>query len=295
MNKEDFTHVNWDTEIDCDETLYLSEKELKHRSSDAIMCWTLMQDHIQRNVGVNEKEPHKIANSFRMLQYFLGKFLLHHAKVYDREVFSKANSDNYDGLKSFKEAYQNIEESTIPLKLLRAVEQSLIFKCDINRAQRMAEVGTIEDIKAHFKRFAIKALDPVDALDEGDRDTIRVIHDDVNYHISIMYKRLDQRKIDCRTAAEEHRSNIKRYHSIIKPIYEHLKDRGVENPWVMEGGGSQVQMFFGVQSRYLGILYLDSRNSKENSNDYTLVVESKTDLKLFTSMNIEGVSVKPFG
>jgi hypothetical protein len=56
---------------------------------------------------------------------------------------------------------------------------------------------------------------------------------------------------------------IERHHERIKSVYEYCKALGVGDIWVLSGGGGQLQAFFGNNTGYLAILYLDMENLAE--------------------------------
>ena len=73
---------------------------------------------------------------------------------------------------------------------------------------------------------------------------------------------------------------IERHHPMVKAVYEHCVNAGIGDVWVLCGGGSQLQAFFGNAKGYLGILYLDLEDLKEHQqvseNGYLEAVGNKT-------------------
>lgn len=65
---------------------------------------------------------------------------------------------------------------------------------------------------------------------------------------------------------------IKRYHPLIKKAYEYCVSLDIGDIWVMCGGGSQLQAFFGNKSGYLGILYLGMEDQKDEESEYVKAV-----------------------
>lgn len=65
---------------------------------------------------------------------------------------------------------------------------------------------------------------------------------------------------------------IKRYHGLIKQVYEYCVSLNAGDIWVMCGGGAQIQAFFGNKTGYLGILYLGMENEKDEESEYVKAV-----------------------
>ena len=61
----------------------------------------------------------------------------------------------------------------------------------------------------------------------------------------------------------------------------------------MEGGGGQVQMFFGDERGYIAILYLDMRDSrKPRGKGYILQINGKDNDKYFKGVKIPGIKIR---
>jgi len=101
---------------------------------------------------------------------------------------------------------------------------------------------------------------------------------------------------------------IERHHAMIRAVWEHCQTALGDDVWVLCGGGCQLQAFFGGKNGYLGILYLDLESREEQkrlsgnghlaavgNESYTLVVESTSELGVFTTMAVPGVTVRAFG
>jgi hypothetical protein len=71
---------------------------------------------------------------------------------------------------------------------------------------------------------------------------------------------------------------IERHHALIKAIYKYCVGLEVGDIWVLCGGGAQLQAFFGNQSGYLAILYLDLEDieSQESMSEYLASCGNKT-------------------
>jgi len=94
------------------------------------------------------------------------------------------------------------------------------------------------------------------------------------------------------------------YHEKIKSVYEHCVrlDRGPV--WVMVGGGSQVQAFFGHDQGYFAILFLDDCNLPRDTQAqreklakkcHTLQPQGELNEQLLGGMKLPGVKVEYFG
>ncbi len=70
---------------------------------------------------------------------------------------------------------------------------------------------------------------------------------------------------------------VSRHHDLIKAAYEYTKDKTGGDIWVLSGGGSELQAFFGNETGYLGILYLSSKlqDIVDENIVYKLVPEKK--------------------
>jgi hypothetical protein len=100
------------------------------------------------------------------------------------------------------------------------------------------------------------------------------------------------------------------YSYLVKRVYDYICKKTDKKVWVMSGGGMQVQAFFGTtteghtekirdkdknihevykphDSRYLAILYLGMENEKDLSEEYTMVVEERANMKMFDDFDKE--------
>lgn len=131
-------------------------------------------------------------------------------------------------------------------------------------------------------------------------------HDGVPYSLAIADGRggYDPKKV----AREvfHYRLTLERHHEHVKSVYEFLaKKEELGDIWVMVGGGSQLQVFFGNKNGYLGILYLTLENLKEQdrltangylasvgNTSFTLVVQFEKNNDIFKEMKVPGVTVQ---
>lgn len=98
---------------------------------------------------------------------------------------------------------------------------------------------------------------------------------------------------------------IERHHAMIKGVYDHLKAQVEGELWVLSGGGAQLQAFFTNNTGYLGILYLDMVNLREQTRlsdsgllkasgneSFTLTPNFSHNNILFKDMKVSGVRVR---
>lgn len=101
---------------------------------------------------------------------------------------------------------------------------------------------------------------------------------------------------------------IERHHHKVKTIFEHAQARSSTPIWVLCGGGSQLQAFFGSVDGYLAILYLDLQDLQEHvvlassgylkavgNEAYSLVLERVASKHVFEGLSVPGVRAKMFG
>lgn len=101
---------------------------------------------------------------------------------------------------------------------------------------------------------------------------------------------------------------IERHHEMVKKVYEYCSARCDTPVWAMCGGGSQVQVFFGTVTGYLGILYLTLEDLAEQERltangyleacgceSYVLVLQTGAGKAVFSGMQVPGVEVRGFG
>ena len=284
MKKTDFTHVDWDKEIE--ETPLKTDLGIARKSKNAVMTWVRLEPRLKEGFNKAE-EAHVKANALRMIQYFLGKFLYHNARVYKREINW---DDNYNPIKELD--VEGVVESKLPLSKIKEIEKMFHAKENERRKEKKEQDGGYSEIKEMFKRRGIKVYRPKGLRREGDRDTVAIKHDKVRYHISIMKGTAQSRKDDVDEKIENHNKNIELYHELTKKAYLELQRLGIKDLWAMEGGGMQVQIFFGDITGYLGILYLDMRYPKKLRNeDYSLQVDREKNDEIFENFSAEGIRV----
>lgn len=93
--------------------------------------------------------------------------------------------------------------------------------------------------------------------------------------------------------AQDYKETVRRYHPIVKTIYEEIKNRlGGKPLYAMPGGGGQHQVFFGNENGYIGILYLDMKNSKRNSTSYTLTSNGRHGDTILKDFKMDGIDFR---
>lgn len=91
----------------------------------------------------------------------------------------------------------------------------------------------------------------------------------------------EEGRIDSLLHCIKHRELIiERHHDKIKQIYDYCVGLDVGDIWVMSGGGSQLQAFFGNNTGYLAILYLDMEDITEEVNSEYMAAIGNTTLTL---------------
>jgi len=93
------------------------------------------------------------------------------------------------------------------------------------------------------------------------------------------------------------------YHERVKEVYDYLKTKTDDDIWVMAGGGSQLQAFFGNKDGYIAILYLDmdtyikvgdtnaTKARMIKTKDYTLSVQFEHNNHYFDDCTIENLEI----
>ena len=286
MKKEDFTHVDWEKEIV--EVPLKTKRGRLNRSLNATMTWAQIEGDFMMRFEESE-DPQEKANILRMLQYFLGKFIFHHALIYDKEINW---NDNFDPLAVLNT--EGLPESKLPLSRIKQLEKLFHQHENKRRKEEKAKDGGYQEVKKMFEAHGLKVYKPKGLRKEGDRDTVCVKHDGVRYHISIMKDKAPHRKAKVEQKVAEHKVNMERYHDFVKPIYEEISKRYPGDVWAMEGGGAQVQMFFGNEDGYIGILYLDMRKANKLRDSHRMVLENPKADELIGDMQIPGLTISTY-
>lgn len=286
--------INWYTEIDTNEIDYNDKEAVVELFSDYLSVYSLLLQHFES--APDKFDDESKSNTMRVLHYLSGKSSLFHSLFYGKDL----NSDEYTEGNTLGELEKNynIKKSTIPLENVKHTVDAL-FK--INQARKDAKKvkdGGIDEVNTKLEEKGLKTVAAKGLGKEGNRDTACIMHDGIPYHISFMKRDGERSDETFDEKVSEHHKNIKKYHKIVKPLFYRIKElANAENLWVMEGGGSQVQMFFGDERGYIGILYLGMRTSKTSAifrKDYTLQINGSKNDKYFKDIEyiIPNIKVK---
>jgi hypothetical protein len=91
----------------------------------------------------------------------------------------------------------------------------------------------------------------------------------------------EEGRIDSLLHGIKHRELIiERHHDKIKQVYDYCVNLDVGDIWILCGGGSQLQAFFGNHTGYLAILYLDMEDINERVNSEYMKVIGNTSYTL---------------
>jgi len=283
--------VNWYTEIN-NEPAGENKEDIIDKLSMYLKLYVMTLNHLKTNiVGYDEEQK---ANFMRVVQYLYGKYTLYHSLLYERDL----NDEQYlydEEMSNLTKEY-NIKKSNMPLKNVLSVVDifnGIIKKSDEENKKQNPD-GGFDEVKTEFEKRGLEPIKPKGIGKEHDRDTVCIMHDGIPYHISVMKGKDRRTKNVFDTDVSEHHKNIRRYHNIVKPLFYKIKElTGSENLWVMEGGGGQVQMFFGDEKGYIAILYLDMRDTKKlpRYRTYTLQVNGNNNDKYFEGVKIPGIRI----
>lgn len=189
----------------------------------------------------------------------------------------------------FNYYYQNMSDSTdlefcYPIEDFELDENFIVDSDNLDYIEKVldvfkeekAENNILEYVKAEKLFSEFFDMKHADVFISSDRDYI-YLKNELKYRIEIMKNSDDDiRRKNTKEAARLHEIIIEKYHDIAKKIVSFYNSKGFEDVYVMEGGGSQFQLFFGDKDGYLSILYLDLKDGTEN--DYTLVPERLGDM-----------------
>lgn len=295
LNTQVFDQLNWDKEI-VEPTVSQDAQYL--RLSNAVQIWVLAKQQLAGNVKAAEK-PHEKSNMMRMHQYFYAKFLYQHALAYGKDVDllkeDKSSGREEDVMVYLKRVLgDKLERSKLPLNKMVSIRRIFYEVIKKRRDEQKSANGGYDEVKTLFEAEGLKCVKPKGLCKEGDRDTVCTIHDGVRYHLSLMKNSESRTKDKAKQEADEHKEMIKYYHTLVKEVYEKIKQfPDIGDVWAMEGGGMQHQVFFGNKNGYLGILGLDMKNLKKQpvNKSYTLQVQSVKNDKVFKKFNVKNVKI----
>lgn len=293
-NTQLLTQINWNEEI-ANET-FASEDDMYQRASEAVFNWTMIEDLINDHKSKSDSVP---ANLVRMAEYFFGKFIYMNTMVYNKDGDVKDSLKQIPYISKLKKEFGKIERSKLPIAKLREVEEMLSEVTRKRRAKEIPKDGYYEEGKQLLEKAGVEVFEPSwhTVSKSSDRDEYHFKHEDGTiYHMYVLRGGRTFAKVKQDVA--EKREAIKRYHEIIKPVYDHVKNElGVNDLWVMAGGGGQTQFFFGDGDKgYLAIMYMDMRSSKvrpglDKLKTYSLLPQGKRGDDLFENFKMDGVKI----
>lgn len=116
-----------------------------------------------------------------------------------------------------------------------------------------------------YKKFGIDATVPGGFYHSGDRNEIEYIYDNMtirNYVMkdSFFTNRNRSKESQIKENLLRFKLTMERWEPQIRKIYNYYKNMAVGHFWMMEGGGGELQMFYGDDEGYVGCLHLDLLN-----------------------------------
>ncbi len=294
-NTKALNQVDWDSEIVDPKITDMTDEELASRASRAVMRYNLAMYHLDK--GLLSKEAYVRANTLRMLQYFYGLFIYYHGAFYNKPKDSNVREFTPDMKKVMKE-HGKLERSTLPMEKIKEIQGVFDRILDKQKEEERKEFpdGGFEELQKLFKRCGLDVIESTCVSRHGDRDHGSVIHDGVEYVLYLMKTSRMQGKRTLEAAREEagdYQETVRRYHPLVKAIYDEIKKRIGKQIYAMPGGGAQHQVFFGDEDGYIACLYLDMKSSKKNSdNGYTLTGQGRRGDTLLQGINIEDIKFK---
>lgn len=296
-NTQKLSQVDWDKEI-ANQPEVSSDAQAS-RASTAVQVWSLAQHYLKANVEKAIKDDDvKKSNLMRIHEYFYGKFVYHHALYYGKDCDLIETEKEFrrgdHPLVELRKQFGKLPKSKLPMKKIKELEYIFTSIVEAQRAERKAKDGGYEEVKTLIEQEGLKCVKPKGLRKEGDRDTVCTIHDGVRYHLYLMKKEGKRSRAEAKEEVNDHKHVIDRYHPLVKQIYDKIKKfKDVGDVWAMAGGGMQCQVFFGNNTGYLAILYLDMKNTKAKlGKDYILQVNwNKNDI-LFKDFKVDGIKVR---
>lgn len=310
-NTHIYPNVDWDKEIATENDL--EQEEHAEKSGNYLIAMHQIIEQVNKNIdeagGAEKLDNHLKANMMRMVEFFYCKFFYHHAMFYRDKKFldllenQKKYGERFEHpVTSVQNKFGKTEKSNIPIEKLEFLAKSLIESVKKRREESEPKDGGFDEAKAMFEKEGLVIERPIGLRKEGDRDTCCVVHDGIRYHIYLMKSNSHhgmRTQDSAKEEANDLRGLIEKYHSVVKLIHDKMKAElpGMENLWVMEGGGMQHQAFFGNENGYIAILYLGMKKSKARKTDLTLVFEGYEDepkWQTYKDFKVDGVECRAF-
>lgn len=149
-----------------------------------------------------------------------------------------------------------------------------------------------------FKNYGFE-IDEVKGNSRWGKNMYAVWHDGVQYAIDYHGQVDESGNPDIAHSAGHLKIMMENeiYHKKIKKIYDHLMNFDMGDIWVMSGGGSQIQAFFGNKSGYIAIIYLEMENVKKpKDKQHTLTIQWAKNNRYFNgkvaSFQDDGVNIR---
>lgn len=293
-NTDVLSHIDWNKEIVDPKIEKLSEKEIQDLAIRVVLRWNMVKDYFKDSI--NSKEEHVRQNTLRILQYFYGRFVYYHAFIYSKyhkhSVDIKKNMT--EDMKKYIKDNKKLTRSKISLKDIKQIQAVFDKEIDklIKEEEKKFPDGGVSEVKKMLKAEGLSPVNSTAWNKLEDRDAVALIHDGVEYNVYMMKasKTSGKRtKTIAKDLANKYRATVKRYHSIIKPIYKEIKKRSKGQIYAMPGGGSQHQIFFGNSKGYIAILHLDLISSRKNSSEYTLISQGLSGDSFLKGFKMDGI------
>jgi hypothetical protein len=308
-NTDLFQNVDWDTEIQTDEEL--DDESHARNASDYALVMHLIKDSIDKMVdseGADKIEEHKKGNSMRMLEFMYAKFMYHHAMFYRKKDFLNLKfEDNKHYRNPIIESREKLGEtkyeSNLPLEILQETADALIASIRKRLDDSKPKDGGFEEAKAMFEKEGIEVQKPVGIGKESDRDTVCTLYDGIPYHMYLMKSsshRGKREQAEVKKEVEEFRELVDKYHPLIKRVFIALKKQfdGLDDLWVLSGGGMQLQAFFGSNGKYICILYLGLKGEKPRQDKSCNLIfqcfEDEEKWQTYKRFNLEDLNFSAF-
>lgn len=164
-------------------------------------------------------------------------------------------------------------------------------------------VPSVKAIIGSYKKFGITA-EPVKGSCWHTSTMVAVNHDGVQYSVDDHGEYFKTNRKENIEHSIKHLELLRtHYHERIKEVYDYLKTKTDDDIWVMAGGGSQLQAFFGNKDGYIAILYFDmdtyiklgdknvTKARMIKTKDYTLSVQSEQNNRYFDDCTIENLKI----
>lgn len=290
-NTKALNQIDWDKEIVDPNVTVMTDEQLANLAGRAVMRYNLALMYIGK--GLEEADMKARANTLRMLQYFYGLFIYYHNAYYNKPKDSDVKKFTPDMKKIMKE-HGKLERSDVPLEKIKKIQELFDKMMDKQDAKEKKEFpdGGFEELQKLFKRCGLDVIEPTCVRDHGDRDHGAIIYDGVEYVLYLMKTSRMQGKRTLEAAASEagdYLETVRRYHPLVKAIYEEIKKRIGKQIYAMPGGGAQHQVFFGDEDGYIACIGMDLKDSKKNRAGYTMTGQGRRGDALLKGFEMDGV------